>query len=430
MKFVTRWSLACACAASLMVSSASAVGENEREVPLEELLAFAEGHAPAVQLAKRRRAYGPAAKAGADPLFRQNPTLGFAMGPRRVGSLGTALDVQVSLAQPVEISGARGLRRDAATRLGERLDKEASAASWEVRRLVTLAFASGVLGRQRVDVATRVARFAEEMLAATRRQLEAGEGNAIDALVAEATLAQARQAVLAAEQELRSSLIELCLLTGWPLETPPLVPAQLEPVTAPPPLAAVLRKAAQGHPELLARRAETAEAHVNVELADREAWPSPVLGVQLTREGGVAGPNSDVLLGTLQVPLPFWELNQGARAERRVDEDLARAEEQVSRNALSGRIARAHSELSAASARVALLTSGASASLEQSLSLIQRGFEAGELPLTRVADARDRLLEVQLSALDAYAEYYRALGELESALGAPLDAVRAPEGSR
>ena len=120
MKFVARWSLACVCAASLGVSPASAAEGTEREVPLEELLAFAEGHAPAVQLAKRRRAYAAAAKAGADPLFRQNPTLGFAMGPRRVGSLGTALDVQVSLAQPVEL-GARGLRRDAAVRCVSRL---------------------------------------------------------------------------------------------------------------------------------------------------------------------------------------------------------------------------------------------------------------------------------------------------------------------
>lgn len=425
MKFVTRWSLACACAFSLGVSSASAAEGSEREVALEELLTFAEGHAPAVQLAKRRRAYGAAAKAGAEPLFRQNPTLGVAVGPRRVGSIGTALDVQVSLAQPVEL-GARGARRDAASRLAERLDQEARAASWEVRREVTQAFASGVLGRQRVAVATRVARFAEEMLATTRRQLGAGEGNAIDALVAEAEVARARQALLAAEQELRSSLIELCLLTGWPLETPPLVPAELEPVRAPPALASVLRKAAEGHPELLARRAETAEALANVRVADREARPTPVLGVQLTREGGVRGPDNDILLGTLSVPLPFWERNQGARAERRVDEALARAEEEVSRTALAGRIARAHSELSAASARVALFTSGAGASLEESLTLIQRGFDAGELPLSSVADARERLLEVQLSALDAYADYYRALAELESAVGAPLDALLAP----
>lgn len=430
MKFVARWSLAFVCAASLGASPARAAAGPEREVLLEDLLEFAEGRAPAVLLAKRRRAYGAAAKVGADPLFRQNPTLGFAMGPRRVGSLGTALDVQVSLAQPLELSGARGLRRDVASRLGERLDKEASAARWELRRQITLAFSSGVLARQRVAVATRVARSAEEVLATARRQLEAGEGNAIDALVAEAEVSQARQALLATEQELRSSLIELCLLTGWPVEAPPLLPAQLEPLQAPPALAAVLRRAAEGHPELLVRRAETAEALAGVNLADREAWPTPVLGVQLTREGGVLGPHNDILLGTLSVPLPLWELNQGERAERRVDEEVARAEEEVSRNALSGRVARAHSELSTAFERVALFTSGAGASLEESLSLIQRGFDAGELPLARVADARARLLSVQLSALEAYAEYYRALGELESALGAPLDALLARGGSR
>lgn len=430
MKFVTRWAVAWAlCGAGAGVSLAGAA-EAQREVSLRELLSYAEGHAPAVKLAERRRGYGGAAKAGAEPLLRQNPTFGFGIGPRFVGSSGTALDVQVSLAQPVEVAGGRGLRQAAAARLDERLEQEAAAARWEMRREVTLAFHSGVLARERRAVGRRVLRFAEEMLATTRRLLEAGETNAIEVLVAEAELAKARQALVKAEQELQASRIDLCVLTGWPLEAPPVIPAELEAVRSPPPLAALLGQVMDRHPELLARRAGAAEARMNVQVADREAWPTPVFGVQLTREGGVGSPNNDVLLGTLQVPLPLWARNQGQRAERRVDEDVARAEEALLRQALAGRIARAHAELAAAAARVELFTSGVAPSLEQGLALIQRGFDAGELPLASVADARERLLEVQLSALEAYADYYRALAELESAAGAPLDSLARGRGAR
>lgn len=392
----------------------------EREVTLAELLSYAERHAPAVQIALRRRGRADAARKGADPRLRENPTMEFGIGPRFGQASDRDFDFFASLGQPVEIAGERGLRLDAASRLGEQLDAETTATRWQVRREVILAYRSAVVARERVAIADRIVGFTDEMLLIARRRLAAGDATGIDVRVAETELAQARQAKLAAEQDLRTARIRLAEVTGWAIDTPPSVPAGLGAPRAVPTLAAVMEVAQDRHPELRARQAAVAEAHARVELADREAWPAPVFGALVAREGSAGSPANYIVLGTLGLPLPFWQLNQGERARARVDEDVARAEESATARALRARIARAHAELASASERLSLFTSTVAPQLEDSLALLRRGFDAGEIPLLNVAVARDQFLAALRDALIAYADYYRALAELEFAVGAAL----------
>jgi cobalt-zinc-cadmium efflux system outer membrane protein len=392
----------------------------EPEATLAELLSYAELHAPAVQIALRRRGHADAARKGAHPRLRENPTLEFGIGPRFGHTADRDFDFFASLGQPVEIAGERGLRLDAAFRLGEQLDAETVAARWEVRREVILAYRSAVVARERVTIADRIVGFTEEMLVIARRRLTAGDATGIDVRVAETELAQARQAKLAAEQDLRTARIRLAEVTGWSIETPPSVPAGLDAPRAVPTLAAVMEVAQARHPELRARQAAVAEAHSRVELADRQAWPAPVFGALVAREGSAGSPANYIVLGTLGLPLPFWQLNQGERARARVDEDVARAEESATARALQARIARAHAELVSASGRLSLFTSTVAPQLEDNLALLRRGFDAGEIPLLNVAVARDQFLAALRDALIAYADYYRALAELEFAVGAEL----------
>lgn len=393
---------------------------SEREVSLAEMLTFAEQNAPSTEISARRRGYAEAARAAADPLLRGNPTLELGIGPRFGGAGNQDFDFLTTLGQPVEIAGQRGLRLRAATRMGERLDAETSMTRWEIRREVILAYRSAVVARERVVATEGIVRFTGEMLVISRRRLAAGDATVIDVRVAETDLAQAQQSKLAAEQELRTARVRLAEVTGWAIETPPSVPAGLGPLGAIPTLAAVMDLAQDRHPELRARRAMVSEAHARVELADREAWPMPVLGMQVAREGAAGSPANYIVLGTLGLPLPFWQLNQGERARRRVDEDVAQAEERATVRALQARIARAHAELVAAGERLSLFTSNVIPPFEESLALLRRGFEAGEISLLNIAVARERFFAARRDALAAYADYYRAFAELEFAAGSEL----------
>ncbi len=393
---------------------------HEREVSLSELLLFAEKHAPTTQVAAKRTGYAQAARAGAEPRVRSNPTLEVGIGPRFNGASDHDFDFIASLGQPVEVSGQRRLRLEAAARLSEQLDGQLEAVRWEVRREITVAYQSATVARERVHITERLLSFADELLATAQRRFSVGDANVIDVRVAEIDQAEARQAKLAAAQELRSARIRLAEVSGWPIEAPPNVVPGLASTRAVPSLKEVMEAAADRHPELRARLAATAQAHAQMQVADREAWATPVVGLQVAREGSAGSPANYIVLGTLGTTLPFAQRNQGERVRARVDEEVARAEEGVATRALHGLIARAHAELSAASERLAIFTSSLTPKLEDNLTLLRRGFDAGELPLLTVSTARARFLQAQYDALAAYADYYRALAELEFAMGVQL----------
>lgn len=388
-------------------------------VPLRDLLAHADAHAPALRAASLRREYAEAERAGAAPPFRENPTLALAAGPRFEGD-GSDLDYLVALLQPVEIAGQRGLRLDAAEWHGRRLEAEHAAVRAQVRRDVIGAYRAAAIARERLAVAGRIAAFAEDMLAAARRRLAAGDASAIDVRVAEIDRGLALQARLSAEQELRAARIDLATVTGWDLAAPPDVATDLAPPREVPALDAVLGLAREHNPALRVRRAALAEASTRRDLADREAWPTPSLGVELEREGSVDGLASDVLLATLSVPLPLWRRNQELRSRARVDEDLARVDAEAAVRLLEAGVSRAHGAFVTAAGRLALFTSSVEPALEDGLALLQRGFEAGEIGLLELAVVRERLVAARRDALGARADYENALADLELAVGTEL----------
>jgi cobalt-zinc-cadmium efflux system outer membrane protein len=405
---------------ALFAPPSRAVAPAPREVSWSELWAFASEHAPRLTLARQRRALGAAASAEAGAVFHENPTLSVGAGPRLAGE-ERGLDLQASLAQPIEIAGERGLRRVVASRFGERLAAEVGSARAELRRELGLAFHGAVLLRERAAIAARLREFAERTLAVASRRASAGDATAIDQLMAEADAARARAEELAAQQALATAMAELALIAGWPEEPGLAVPRGLAPPAPPPELEVLLEQARAQHPELVARAAATREAHARVELADRRAWPAPTLGVQVSREGSVGSPANYIVLGSVQLPLGLWSQNQGERAQSRAEEALASAEESQAGRALAVRLATAHAQLASAAARLQLLGNQAAPALESGLALLERGFASGEFSVLEVASAEERFARAELATLDARADYCAARVELEYALGTELD---------
>jgi cobalt-zinc-cadmium efflux system outer membrane protein len=402
------------------------------EQALGELLSFAEQHSYPTRIAALTRGHGAAARTEAAAFLRQNPSLELAAGPRFLSADTRELDFQVALAQPVEIAGERGLRIAAAARASERLDAQAQATRWDVRRGVIAAYRAALVERERLRIAEQAGRFSDETLLVARRRLKAGDISLIDLRVAEADTAHSAEQLLIAKQAWREAELDLCEAAGWPLTRQLRLAPGLQPAREVPKLPGLLELASQKHPELRALRAASAEAQAQVELADREAWPRPSLGVQFSREGSFGAPPNYILLGTLGVPLPVWQHNQGERAHARVDEQVSRLQAQATAQRIELGITRAHSALLTSARRIALASSVVLPSLDESLILIQRGFEAGEIPLLDVSDLRERLLDSRRAAIGAHADYYVAWTELEALLGAPLgsSAARSAAGAK
>lgn len=400
-------------------------------VSLQALLAHAETHAPLMRRARAQLGYAEASETAAGVLLQDNPTVAFGIGPR-VASLEdeTDFDFFVSLEQRIELSGARGRRLEAATQLGERFEAALAHTRELVRYEVALAFEDSELAAHEMEIAASIVRYAEASLAIVQRRLAAGDTSAIELRLAETELAEAQLAALEATQSRQSAVCRLIELTGWPSSAALTLAGTTSPAgtsfaatEALPSLESLQQFATLHHPRL--REAESAklEARALATVAEREAWPTPAMGLELHREGAAGDAASYTVLGTLSLELPIWQQNQGARAHAIVDLEVASADQEALKHTLLSRLSTAYARLTSERARIELFESRLSAPLTESVDLVQRGFEAGELPLHEAIFTRNRLAAFQRDRFRAYASYQRARAELEYAIGARLSEV-------
>jgi cobalt-zinc-cadmium resistance protein CzcA len=401
-------------------------GEGEA-VGLDQLLAFAEENAPALRVARAMSLRGEAEMVAASPLLPENPEASAAVGGRTVGP-ETTLELEVSLSQRFEIAGERGLRREAARRAREQASGQVGEVEWLVHAQVHGLFLAALAAGERLAFAEQAVEFVEGVAAISRRRAEAGETSPMTTLLVEAEVAQARQALVEARQRELAARLELAGVVGWPAAPPLLLRGAPPAVRRAPSFEDLLRTASERHPALRALALEVRAAEARVALQDREAWPEPSLGATYGREveGGEA---SHVWTVDLGLPLPLWQRNQGERARARAGLEIARAELEAAMAQLRPGLARAAAAVDAAAEQLELLETGALPSVERSLSLVMRAYEAGQIDLLEVSQMRERLLSTRSAAVAVREEYFRALAELEALAGVEIEPMMGPGGS-
>lgn len=391
----------------------------EQPVSLGEALAYADRHAPGVQVARHRLGLGHAAMRAAEPLLPANPQVEVAVGPRfRPGE--RAADIEVSLQQTIDIAGERGLRMEAARRMQRRLHAELAQVRWQAHCAVHTAFHEALIARERARAAERLLGFQERLLEIAQRRLQAGDTSPLPVRLAEGETAQARVAHIEAQQAHEAARLRLAEAMGWPAAHPPEPAGTLDPprpAPSPEELAALAR---HHQPALHALRAESAEAGARLDLAERATWPRPTVGIGVAREGMGADDSETVVMGSVGIPLPLWQRNQGARGEARAALAVAQAQAQAFEQQLDTRLARAAGAVDAAARRVAVYGQEILPTFEDNLRMLQRAYELGEIDILQVSVARERFLRIQRDALDAYADYFAAVAELEAVVGADV----------
>jgi len=353
-------------------------------------------------------------------LLPSNPEITIAAGPR-MGPAGRGVDVDVSLMQQVQIAGERGRRVDVAKRLKDVTDADIEQMRWAVHCDVHAGFHRALVEQERVRLAERVVTFQQEVLRVVERQIAAGETAPLTLRLAQAEVAQAEQVLVGARQAFLAARLRLALLAGWPFATPPSPTGKFDNPREPPPLSDLSTVARKSLPSLRAGAARIQEAKARIELANREAWPRPSVGVQYKREGNPGAEGVyDILMGVLSMPIPSTNLNQGERARAQADLTVAQTELSATRGLLDGQIAEARSEVVAASARTKAYGNEILPRFEENLTLLRRSFELGEIDILALSTGRERFLRIQSDALLAVQDYFTALAGLERVVGIDL----------
>lgn len=390
-------------------------------VSLHGILLYADRQSPEVRVGKSHLASAAAERDAASLLLPEDPSVAVQFGPR-TSSSGTTFDYEVSLQQRFEIGGQRGLRMETAERSGDASRAELNATRWSVHLRVHTAFHAALVARERVATADRVLAFADKLMEVARKRLSAGDIPQLQLRVAEGELARARQERIAADGAYRFACLTLAEIAGWPVQRPPEPAGRLDEPRQAPDVDALVRRALDHHPALLLRSAQIAEAEARVDLADREAWPDITAGLSLSREAeaGAGGSEKHVALLTLGAPLPLWHRNRDERGRARAAVTSARAEHGAVHDTIRVQVIRAAAAVDSAAERVRAYGADIVPRFEENLVLLGRAFELGEVDVLEVLVARERFLDLQHELLDTYEDYFRAVADLESAVGAEV----------
>ena len=350
---------------------------------------------------------------GASVLIASNPEVSVGAGSRHDAGART-IDYEVGLSQRVEIGGQRGARVAAArAALGAaeaRLASTRARVAAEVRDLLGRAAAA----RLRLEVAAEGQRLAEEAARAAERRFEAGDVARVEVSSARVEVGRARRVALEAEQERVAALAEVELAIGAEPGSAQEIAFALEDGrgavdgTA----EALLQEALASRRDVAAARLDVAVADAERSLAIRSAVPSPSLGLSVAREE-----RADVVLGTISFEVPLFARNQAERG-------AASARVQQARVALAALERRAAQEVRLAAERVgaarrmvAAFDAPTMAALLESLALVAKAYEAGEVDFVRYQLLRREALDARRDRIDALEALNRAEAQLERALG-------------
>lgn len=377
----------------------AATADPSMSITRERVIELARKRAPAVRIAETRVEESRGKLVGARVLLPENPALEVMAGPRWAN--GRTTDIEALLAVPIQLGGRRDKRIAVANAAVDRDTQLARDAQRTTVGVALAAYYRTLAAKGRVELGQARKVLADDLLKTANERRRAGDVAQLEVNLATAEVARAESEILSAEAGLTRARAELAVGLGLGAGDAFAVDGKLDDRT---PFDAVLatRQVAE-RPDLRAARAEVVGTRSDVALADASRFPDLSFRVGYKREDE----GTDIVLGGFAISLPFFERNQGPRAESRA------------------RRARAAVELDALQSAVAIEVEATRAAYQTAVASVQRLAEKG-LPLAMQNEDMAResyrvgkidlatLLLVRREALDTRREHLER--QLEAAL--------------
>jgi cobalt-zinc-cadmium efflux system outer membrane protein len=278
-------------------------------------------------------------------------------------------------------------------------------------------FQTAAYRREKVQLARDLAKFNDQLLETLSRRMETNLTLAADVSLARVESRASRQQVKAAQQDYLTALADLRNQVGIPEHAGAIEP--LGEFTLPayiPPFdeQTMVTEALQSRPDIRAANSQIAGTHSAVNLAKGDRIPSPVFGPQYEMdEAGV-----QYLGFVLIVPLPVWNNGKPLVLQREAEHRRAVVAFQQAQQRTVAQVRAAVAKWNGARELLSESTS-LSTDIKKEVDVLDRLFEGGQTDLTKLMQARQRLIQLENSRLDAVWAATQAQADLLLALGVP-----------
>jgi outer membrane protein, heavy metal efflux system len=324
-----------------------------------------------------------------------NPSLDYA----RETYSAAATEQSLTLSQPIDLSGRRGLRREAARHFVEAATQGSHGDQLDITRTTREAFYTTLYHERRLVAIGAWSERMQEMELIVRKREAAGEVSGYDRsrLTLESTLATTTFDTETAELQnawavLRGLLGDAQASSRFNQITGELLPsALLAPVET-------LIARVKGRPEQRQQQAQIAGFQAEQRAAARAWLPEFALGLGTRWDD--ADPKDSGTIANLSLTLPLFDRAQGTHARAAAQEAMVRSE-------LALNESHAKTQIEALWQQTTLLTTSATRARQESiraaaqlLSTAEAGYRGGEISVLELLDAYRSALDAETHALD------------------------------
>ncbi len=364
--------------------------------------------------------------------LRPNPTLDFEQTTGRLtGSAGES-ETSVGVSLPLEVGGQRRRRLDLARVELEAAETEVADRERRLGAEVLGLYAEALSALRELEITEGLTDLDLKTVAVVQARVNEGESAPIELNLLRVEVERLRSRRALTEGRLQATLLRLKALAG----VPPAEQLRLREGLADPalrrlpgPVEAAVETALRTRPDVRLARLTEEVAEAGLRLA--RAQGSPEVSA-FTRYTVSRGTFDDTPVGVLRdkdrlltfgvsVGLPVFNKNQGAKAEAAVAIAQARARREYLEVVVRSEVASAYARYEAASKALIAYEQGVIQRSNDNVRVMRAAYELGHFSVTELLAEQRRLLDSQRDYTEALAEQYRALADIQAAVGAPAE---------
>ncbi|MGJ5820312.1 TolC family protein [Paludibaculum fermentans] len=367
---------------------------------------------------------------------RPAPTLESNAGSGR--PLGTQGEEEYSVGyfQPIETGGKRPKRLEVAQKEVELAEAELTERRRQLAYEIKARYVDAVASLRKVEAIDRIVEVNRKAYQLVEARVQRDDAAPLDRqlLLVELNRTEAQRSVFVGQAQ--AAEVELRRAAAIGVERPLVLstaPAAVSMTAST--LEELRQRALAQRPDLRAARTLSSQSEAELALAHAQGRPDVTVSAQYARRYSqfedpvrVTGRGSPLLLQDrdnvltlgVSIPLMTHKRNQGNVEAAEARRNAAQLRSQHLEITAGLEVEAAWARCEAARKTVAILQGGVLDESGKNLSVIRQAYELGQLRLLDVLNEQRRLLETQLTFIDAEAELVRSTAELERAAGGEL----------
>lgn len=363
--------------------------------------------------------------------LRPNPTLDVEQkSGRYTGSRGES-ETSVGIALPLELGGKRRRRIELAQAELEAVEAEVADRERRLAAEVRSSHVEALAALRELETTENLNHLDLQTTRFVEARVNEGETAPIELNLLRVEVDRLRSRRALVEGRLKASLLRLKNLAGIPAAEPLRLREELSsPVLPAPPasLEAAIEIALRHRPDLKLARLNEEVAQAGLSLARANSTPDVTAFSRYTLNRssyedtpvGVRNDRDRLLTFGVSIEIPVFNRNQGAKAESAAAISQAKTRREFLESVVRSEVESAYARYEAARAAVATYEQGVIARSHDNIRVVRAAYELGQFSITDLLNEQRRLVDSQRDFTETLSEQYRALADLQTALGIPV----------